>query len=71
MSEITFFKRRTQRLASFRQANVVKRGRRPMAEPRRKQGGLPWQNKALDICLVAVWGLSIPGLMWLAAAGGF
>lgn len=24
-----------------------------------------------DICLVAVWGASIPGLMWLAAAGGF
>lgn len=24
-----------------------------------------------DICLVAVWGATIPGLMWLGAAGGF
>lgn len=24
-----------------------------------------------DICLVAVWGASIPGLMWLGAAAGF
>lgn len=24
-----------------------------------------------DVCLVAVWGASIPGLMWLGAAAGF
>lgn len=24
-----------------------------------------------DICLVAVWGATIPGLMWLGVAGGF
>ena len=24
-----------------------------------------------DICLVAVWGATIPGLMWLGAVGGF
>ncbi|NYT46169.1 hypothetical protein H0A64_15190 [Alcaligenaceae bacterium] len=24
-----------------------------------------------DICLVAVWGASIPGLMWLGVASGF
>jgi hypothetical protein len=25
----------------------------------------------VDVCLVAAWGASIPGLMWLGAAGGF
>jgi hypothetical protein len=25
----------------------------------------------VDVCLVAVWGATIPGLMWLGAAGGF
>lgn len=24
-----------------------------------------------DVCLVAAWGATIPGLMWLGAAGGF
>lgn len=24
-----------------------------------------------DICLVVVWAATIPGLMWLGAAGGF
>ncbi|HEY9281662.1 MAG TPA: hypothetical protein VIP51_16460 [Eoetvoesiella sp.] len=24
-----------------------------------------------DVCLVAVWGATIPGLMWLGVAGGF
>jgi len=24
-----------------------------------------------DVCLVAVWGATIPGLMWLGAMGGF
>lgn len=24
-----------------------------------------------DVCLVAVWGATIPGLMWLGAVGGF
>lgn len=24
-----------------------------------------------DVCLVIVWAASIPGLMWLGAAGGF
>jgi hypothetical protein len=24
-----------------------------------------------DICLVAAWGATIPGLMWLGVAGGF
>jgi len=26
---------------------------------------------ACDIAMVIVWGASIPGVMWLAAAGGF
>lgn len=24
-----------------------------------------------DVCMVAAWGATIPGLMWLGAAGGF
>lgn len=24
-----------------------------------------------DVCLVAIWGATIPGLMWLGVAGGF
>ncbi|MGO3892105.1 MAG: hypothetical protein ACTJHW_14120 [Paenalcaligenes sp.] len=27
-------------------------------------------SKALDVCLVALWGVSIPGLMWLGAYSG-
>lgn len=27
-------------------------------------------SKVLDICLVALWGVSIPGLMWLGAYSG-
>lgn len=26
--------------------------------------------KILDVCLVALWGVSIPGLMWLGAYSG-
>jgi hypothetical protein len=32
---------------------------------------LPRAAVLADICLVAVWGASIPGLMWLGAAAGF
>lgn len=71
MPEVSFLKRRPQQFVSTQQKGAMKRRVRPMAEPKRRQAGLPWQNKALDVCLVAVWGLSIPGLMWLAAAGGF
>jgi len=27
--------------------------------------------KLLDVCLVAVWGATIPGLLWLGSMGGF
>jgi len=55
----------------------------PAPQPRKKSGG-SWASqrgssqKGLtrgamlrDICLVAMWGATIPGLMWLGAAGGF
>jgi len=36
-----------------------------------QKGGLTRGSMFVDICLVAVWGATIPGLMWLGAAGGF
>jgi hypothetical protein len=36
-----------------------------------RAAGLSRGAMAADICLVAFWGATIPGLMWLAAAGGF
>jgi len=29
------------------------------------------KGKLIDVVLVIFWGASIPGVMWLAAAGGF
>lgn len=28
-------------------------------------------NMLSDVCMVVVWAATIPGLMWLGAAGGF
>jgi len=36
-----------------------------------KNSGLTRGAMLIDICLVAIWGATIPGLMWLGAAGGF
>lgn len=36
-----------------------------------KTGGLTRGAMLADICLVAIWGATIPGLMWLGVAGGF
>lgn len=36
-----------------------------------KKGGLTRGAMLLDVCLVAVWGATIPGLMWLGVASGF
>lgn len=55
---------------------------RPQATPRfrgpvRSAASSPFSNplslkaKVLDVCLVAVWGASIPGLLWLGSMGGF
>lgn len=33
--------------------------------------GLTRGSMLADVCLVAVWGATIPGLMWLGVAGGF
>ncbi|MFA7667847.1 MAG: hypothetical protein WCX93_00705 [Burkholderiaceae bacterium] len=51
---------------------------RPKAQrPRRGKGvggsAAPFTRKAMlaDVVLVIFWGASIPGLMWLGAAGGF
>ncbi len=39
------------------------------------QGGKPSRltrgSMLVDVCLVLVWGATIPGLMWLGVAGGF
>ena len=32
---------------------------------------LTLKAKVMDVCLVAVWGASIPGLLWLGSMGGF
>ncbi|MGE8546474.1 hypothetical protein [Alcaligenes sp. Marseille-Q7550] len=34
-------------------------------------GQLSTRAKLLDVCLVAVWGATIPGLLWLGSMGGF
>lgn len=51
---------------------------RPGAQrPRRGKpvgaGSAPFTRKTMlaDVVLVIFWGASIPGLMWLGAAGGF
>lgn len=36
-----------------------------------KKGSLTRGAMLLDVCLVAVWGATIPGLMWLGVASGF
>ncbi|MCB5364023.1 hypothetical protein H0484_09720 [Pusillimonas sp. CC-YST705] len=44
----------------------------PSPQPRRQQTGRLTRGAMLaDVVLVMVWGASIPGLMWLGAAGGF
>jgi len=42
---------------------LPKRGRRL---PRPTRGAM-----VADICMVIVWGASIPGMLWLGTAGGF
>lgn len=37
----------------------------------RKNTGLSRGAMLADICLVAVWGATIPGLLWLGTMGGF
>ncbi|MBB5217091.1 hypothetical protein [Parapusillimonas granuli] len=44
---------------------------KPAKPVKRGRGRLSRGAMFVDICLVAVWGASIPGLMWLGAAGGF
>jgi hypothetical protein len=41
---------------------------------RRKSSKRPTLTRGamvVDVCLVAAWGATIPGLMWLGVAGGF
>lgn len=38
---------------------------------RAKNAGLTRGAMLADVCLVAVWGASIPGLLWLGTWGGF
>jgi len=42
--------------------------------PAPKRGGFPKLTRGAmvaDICLVVMWGATIPGLLWLGTAGGF
>ncbi|MCC2595268.1 hypothetical protein LKR43_02840 [Pusillimonas sp. MFBS29] len=42
------------------------------SQPAKKKGArLSRGSMVADVCLVAVWGATIPGLMWLGAMGGF
>lgn len=45
----------------------------PSPQPVRRQfsGRLSRGAMLADVLLVLLWGASIPGLMWLGAAGGF
>ncbi|HUH87917.1 MAG TPA: hypothetical protein VL003_07665 [Pusillimonas sp.] len=36
-----------------------------------QKSGLTRGAMLADVCLVAIWGATIPGLMWLGVAGGF
>jgi len=44
---------------------------RPAARGDAKKRGLTRGAMLADVCLVAIWGATIPGLMWLGVAGGF
>lgn len=44
---------------------------KPAKPVKRGKGRLSRGAMLVDVCLVAVWGASIPGLMWLGAASGF
>lgn len=44
---------------------------RRVSPPRAVAGGLTPKAMVVDVLLVLFWGASIPGLMWLGAAGGF
>ena len=41
------------------------------ARPSFASQSLTPKGKIIDVILVIFWGASIPGVMWLAAAGGF
>lgn len=43
----------------------------PPGRGRGKTNDLTRGAMLADICLVAVWGAMIPGLMWIGAAAGF
>ncbi|MGB6105510.1 MAG: hypothetical protein WBF88_16835 [Pusillimonas sp.] len=43
----------------------------PARPGKKKSASLTRGGMVADVCLVAVWGATIPGLMWLGAMGGF
>lgn len=52
---------------SFKRQPTTSAGRNARRAPAQLSRGA----MVADICLVAVWGATIPGLMWLGVAGGF
>ena len=43
----------------------------PARRGRQKPARLTRSSMMADVCLVAAWGASIPGIMWLGAMVGF
>ncbi|MDX3894799.1 hypothetical protein [Pusillimonas sp.] len=54
-----------------RQSRARQTGGRSGTNGDAKKRGLTRGAMLADVCLVAIWGATIPGLMWLGVAGGF
>lgn len=52
-------------------ARPVQTGRRGAQGAGRPSASLTRKAMVADVLLVIFWGATIPGLMWLGAAGGF
>ena len=52
-------------------ASRVSRPPRPADVPAARRDSHTRKDMLIDVVLVLCWGASIPGLMWLGAAGGF
>ena len=71
MSFTTYREQQSRNVSSHIRSSVLDRSASPVAQnyyvaAKRSQR----YSKALDVCLVALWGVSIPGLMWLGAYSG-
>jgi len=60
-----------QKMKAYHPKNPPSKWPFPARPGNKKPANLTRGNMVADVCLVAVWGATIPGLMWLGAAGGF